>query len=137
MYCQEIREEQKEKNCLWPETATVGRVMHTRLLNSGGQFDQPGNPFNDAILVLVRWGVPKLKVQCTLYMYVQKHARLPHGRGLHKQAFQSGIDDLHKDCLGSRRGKSRILAVAQVDRPGSFVRNHSCSILLFLLRYYL
>ena len=30
---------------------------------------------------------------------------------------RQGIDELHKDCLGSRRGKSRILAVAQVDRP--------------------
>ena len=36
------------------------------------------------------------------------------------------INDLHKDCLGSRRGKSRILAVAQVDRPGLVMQSRSC-----------
>ena len=36
------------------------------------------------------------------------------------------IDELHKDCLGSKRGKSRVLAVAQfvqVDRPSLFIQS--------------
>ena len=45
---------------------------------------------------------------------------------LHMKQMLLQIDDLHKDCLGSRRGKSRILAVVQVDRPGLVMPSRSC-----------
>ena len=45
---------------------------------------------------------------------------------LSSEAILLQINDLHKDCLGSRRGKSRILAVVQVDRPGLVMQSRSC-----------
>ena len=56
-------------SCHWPEAATVSRVVQTRFLNSGGQFDLPCNLFGGAILVRVvelsspmAIGVPRSKV---------------------------------------------------------------------------
>ena len=67
--CARLRAFVWKMSCHWPETATVSRVVRTRFLNSGGQFDLPCNLFGGAILVRVvelsspmAIGVPRSKV---------------------------------------------------------------------------